>query len=180
MADSWQRLSSIPCGEYSIFSVRKDRSRSPRTGIEHDFFVIEAPDWVNVVPITEEGRLVCIRQFRHGAREVGLELPGGLVDVGETAGQAALRELQEETGYTAPEVKPIGVMVPNSALHANHCHFFVAPGAAKGGRRHLDAAEDIDVVLVDPDAIPELIATGKINNGIMVAAFYYFELFRRG
>ena len=179
MASSWQRLSSTPCGEYAIFSVRRDRSRSPRTGAEHNFFVIEAPDWVNVVPITRDGRIVCVRQFRHRAREIALELPGGIVDAGEHAGQAALREMQEETGFTAPHAIPVGVMVPNSALHANRCHIFVAPNATAGGVQRLDSAEDIEVVFVEPDDIPGMITSGVINNGIMVAAFYYFELYRR-
>ncbi len=180
MANSWQRLSSTPCGEYSIFNVRRDRSRSPRTGVEHDFFVIEAPDWVNVAPLTCDGRLVCVRQFRHGVRQFSLELPGGLVDAGETAAQAALREMREETGYAAPQVIPIGAMVPNSALQANRCHFFVAPNATANGVQQLDTAEDIEIVLIDPDDIPKMITSGVINNGIMIAAFYYYELYRRG
>ena len=179
MVSSWDRLESESCGHFAIFSVRRDRNRSPRSGCIHNFYVIEAPDWVNIVPVTPDGRLVCVRQYRHGAREVALELPGGLVDTGETAAEAALREMREETGYTSGQAIPIGTMIPNSAIHENRCHLFVAPGASPSAEQCLDSAEDIEVVLLDPDEIPRLIANGTINNGIMVAAFHYFALYRQ-
>ncbi len=180
MTSSWDRVGSRQRGQYSIFSVRHDRSRSPRTGNIHDFYVIEAPDWVNVIPVTPHGKLVCLRQYRHGSRSISLEVPGGLIDADETPEEAALREMREETGYRADQATRIGRMSPNSALFGNLCHFFVALDVLPDGDQRLDSAEDIEVVLIDPGEVPGLILDGTIDNGIMVAAFHYFELYLRG
>ena len=86
-------------------------------------------DWVTVVPITAAGRVVMIRQYRHGTGEIGLEIPGGVIDPGEEPLAAARRELREETGYGASELASIGQVAPNPALQDNRCYSFVARGA---------------------------------------------------
>ena len=110
----WTTLESEPIQDCRVFSVRRIRTRSPRTGDAHDFFAIDSSDWVNVVPITPDGRVVMVRQYRHGAGELTLETPGGLVDPGETPAAAAARELLEETGYAADEIVSLGAVSPES------------------------------------------------------------------
>ena len=88
-----------------VFAVSRDMARSPLTGEIHPFFRIDAGEWVNVVPITTENELVLVRQYRHGSQEITLEIPGGIIDPGETPAQAAARELLEETGYRAEGVE---------------------------------------------------------------------------
>src|SRR5665811_1421089 len=99
----WHRTRSEVESDLRVFRVRRDAAISPRTGEERDFVVLESSDLVGVVALTEEGRLVLVRQFRHGLREVTLELPGGLIDAGTTPEEAARAELREETGYGGGE-----------------------------------------------------------------------------
>ena len=179
MIRRWEHLSQEHRGDFAVFAVREDRSRSPRTGLVHPFYVIESANWVNCLPITNDGKLVCIRQYRHGSRTVALEIPGGLIDEGEAPATAALRELREETGYTAQEIVHLGTMRPNPAIMNNMCHFYLGRQASRCHDQQLDVAEDIEVVLIDLDDIPRLIATGDLDHGISLAGLYYLDLHLR-
>ena len=130
---AWKRESSEQLADCRVFTVRRDLSADPRSGRTHDFYVIEAPDWINIIPLTEDGRVVLIEQYRHGTREVSLEIPGGMVDAGESPRDAAARELSEETGYEAGEVLLLGKTRPNPAIQDNWIHTFVARGVERRG-----------------------------------------------
>lgn len=183
MIEPWETLGSTPQGEYAVFDVRADRARSPQTGREHTFYIIEAGDWVNIIPLTPSGEVVCVRQYRHGTGEVTLEVPGGMVDPGDASPAAAgRREMIEETGYDSGEIIPLGAVAPNPAVQTNRCHTFLALGArpkrtpdgAAAGQA-LDGAEEIDVVHIDPADAPALIASGRITHALVVVAFYLFD-----
>src|SRR5512146_2977972 len=104
----WHEVERVEVHRGRIFTVRRDRLRSPVTGRDHAFDIVDAPDWVNVVAVTGEGRVLLIRQYRAGIRELTIEVPGGTVDPGETPIEAARRELLEETGYTSEDWTAIG------------------------------------------------------------------------
>jgi 8-oxo-dGTP pyrophosphatase MutT (NUDIX family) len=173
MVERWEKISGKLLADHRILRVRQDRSRSPRTGAEHDFIVLEMANWINIVPVTEEGRVVMIRQYRHGTGEVGLEIPGGVIDAGEDPLIAARRELREETGYVAEEIAAIGQVAPNPAIQDNRCYSFLAQGAYREGGQELDAGEDIEVVEIEQREIPQLIETGEINHGLVVVALRF-------
>lgn len=175
MVDRWERISSAVRGDYRVFRVREDRTISPVSGEEFSFFVVEANDWMNVIPITRDGRIVCVHQYRHGTEEVSLEIPGGVIDDGESPLEAAHRELLEETGYEAETIEQIGVVAPNPAIQNNRCYTFLARNVREVRKPRLDAMEDIAVELVDPADVPGLIAAGMINHGLVVGAFYFWE-----
>lgn len=168
----WVVLSTRYDADYRVFRLRADRAVSPRTGEAHDFFVFESPDWVNVIPVTEKDEVVMIRQYRHGLREVTLEIPGGLVEAGDRPEDAARRELLEETGYRAGEWRSLGWIHPNPAIQNNRCFTFLARRASPADVQRLDDEEDIGVLRVPLSSIPSLIREGRITHSLIIAAFY--------
>jgi 8-oxo-dGTP pyrophosphatase MutT (NUDIX family) len=180
MVETWRKLASQLLGDYRVFRLRQDVSRSPVTGRDHTFFVLETGDWVNVIPVTPEGKVILIRQYRHGTEEVTLEIPGGMVDAEDTSpAVSAERELMEETGYAAEAIIPIGRVAPNPAILNNCCHSFLAVNARPVGPTRFDGAEDITFELADTADIPHLITSGQISHALVIAAFYFYEQYRR-
>ena len=179
MDDSWECTEAKSRGAFKIFDLQELVCLSPRTRQPHSFYVLDALDWVNVIPVTRDRKIVCIRQWRPGTRQVELEVPGGLVDAGESPIEAAAREMREESGYTANALTHLGTMAPNPAILTNQCHFFAAFNACLSHTQELDAGEAISVALVDQDEVPTLIRTGVIRSGIIVAALCYFMMFQQ-
>jgi len=176
----WTLISSNRDKSYRIFDLRTDRACSPRTGQAHDFFVIESSPWVNIIPLTPDNDVVMVRQYRHGTREVTLELPGGLVERADSPASAALRELQEETGYGAAAVISLGAVHPNPAIQNNRCYSFLAENVYSTGIQKQDDQEDIAIVLEPLAEIPRLIRTGVITHALVIAAFYRYYMEYRG
>ena len=175
----WQRLDSEKLTQNRIFGVRKNTSRSPRTGQRHDFFVLETGDWVNIVPLTSAGEVVLIRQFRHGVEDFTLEIPGGMLDPEDPSpGDGALREMREETGYDSARVEPLGIAHPNPAIQGNRCHMFVAHDCTLRGATNFDTTEETEVLLAPLSSIPDLIQSGKISHALVLCAFHYLSLQR--
>lgn len=176
---AWSRQSSEPLADCRVFRVRRDRSADPRDGREHDFFVIESPDWINIIPLTDAGEVVLIEQYRHGADEISLEIPGGMVDDGESPREAAARELLEETGYAATELIGLGKTRPNPAIQDNWIHTYLARGVEFRHEPVFAGTEHTVVRLVPLEHIPSLIADGTINHALVVVGFYRFGLWQK-
>jgi ADP-ribose pyrophosphatase len=176
MIKPWPSIHSKPAQSFRVFSVRSDTVISPRTGFEHDFYISESRDWINIIPLTADHQVAMIRQYRHGSREVTLEIPGGLVEPGDTPEKAASRELLEETGYQAEEWIKIGEVNPNPALFSNRCHTFLARKIEKVHEPTPDQTEDIEVILIPLSDIPELIQKGEIDHAMVITAFYWYSL----
>lgn len=176
----WERLASEIVYTCRVFSLRKDRNRSPRDGRMHDFYVLESPDWVNIIPVTSDQQVVMIRQYRHGIDQITLEIPGGTIDLHDPSPlHAARREMQEETGFDSEDIVPLGLVHPNPAIQGNRCHTFLARGAVKRFDPHFDTTEEAEVTLVPLSDIPALIRQGAISHALVVVAFYWHDLFSR-
>lgn len=169
----WELLGSRLDKDYRVFQIEISEARSPRTNQVSEFYTISTRDWVNIIPITENNEVVMIRQYRHGSREITLEIPGGLVD-DEGPEQAAVRELLEETGYAGEKVTHLGATNPNPAIFNNLCHTYLVEKARKVQGKNLDADEDIEVLLVPLADIPGLLEKGAINHALVVIAFHFY------
>jgi ADP-ribose pyrophosphatase len=172
----WKRLRRGEERDLTILRVREDVFGDPRDGSEHPRVVISAPDWVNVVPLTADGRAILIRQFRIGIEANTLEIPGGMVEPGEDPEAAAARELLEETGFRAGEMVRLGAVHPNPALQSNLCHSYLALGCERVHGGAQDAGEDIEVVLVAASALQRMVRQGEITHALVVTAVYFAEL----
>jgi 8-oxo-dGTP pyrophosphatase MutT (NUDIX family) len=179
MVKPWNHLDSQPLGDYAVFRLRRDRNQSADGAKTGDFYVLEAPAWINVIPVTRDGEVVLIRQYRHGTREITLEIPGGMTDPEDASpAAAARRELREETGYDCEALIQLGALTPNPAIQDNHIYTFLAAGAFRDGPQELHGNEEIDLELHDLSEIPELVRTGRIDHALVVAAFYLLSAFR--
>ena len=179
MAGNWTRLQRQLVGDYSFFRVRKDTNQSPRTQKEHDFFILELSEWINIIPVTPAGKVVLIWQYRHGIERVGLEIPGGVMESSDASpALAARRELSEETGYDTEIIIELGQVAPNPALQNNRCHSFLALGVRPLGVQELDDAEDIRVEEFELGEVPALIRAGRIHHSLVIFAFYLLDQYR--
>jgi len=181
MIKPWKKIGSKPIGDFRIFKLRSDISVSPRTGKEHDFFVLDTPNWVNVIALTPDRQLVMIEQFRHGSSTVELEIPGGMMDP-EDAGPvaAAVRELREETGYEGENPRLLGSIWSNPAILTNKTFTVLIENCRLKHGMEWDHGEDLETRLMPVGEIPKLVADEKIGHPLVVVALYHFELWQRG
>ena len=170
----WKLVSSKIDSSYSIFNLRTDRAVSPRTQKTHDFYILESLDWVNVIPITIENDVVLIRQYRHGIRDITLEIPGGIIEKKDSPENAALRELKEETGYSTSDIIQLSSVYANPAFLDNRCYTFLAKDVSPVSEQDQDEKEDIEIVLKPLEDIPRLIREGEISHSLILVAFYRF------
>ena len=160
------------CG---IFDLHRVRFEPPEGGSPHDFYVLDAPDWINVVAVTEADEFVLVRQYRHGTREFTVEVPGGMVDEGETPLDSAKRELLEESGYVAERWTSIGVVEPNPAIQGNRCHTFLAEGARRVADPDPQGTEEFEVFLRPAAEAHAMVGDGTITHSLVVCAFHAWE-----
>jgi ADP-ribose pyrophosphatase len=180
MLKPWQFLAQSLVTETRIFRLFAERWRSPRTGEEHVFTNVDSVDWVNVVALDTEGRMLLIRQFRFGTRAFTLEVPGGMCDPGEDPRVTAVRELREETGYSGTSVVDLGYIYPNPAIFNNRAHMFLVEGCTPTADLKLDAGEDIEVAPTPVDEVFSMLHSGEIDHALVAVALQRFDLYKRG
>lgn len=172
MDKKWRVLESSEIFKNPFLRFRSDRCELPDGRIMPDYYVLEFTNWVNVIPVTEDGKIVLIKQYRHATGEVCLEIPGGSIDPGEESKGAGLRELEEETGYVPDDIRLIGKHAPNPALQTNYMYTYIALGCRKMKEPHLDPFEDIEVVTKTVPETLQLVFNGKITHSIILASLF--------
>lgn len=177
----WPTVREEILGRFRLFNLLEATRRSPSTGMEHRFMRLQAPDWVNIVPITHDGMLVLVEQYRHGVDAATVEIPGGMVDPGEDPATAAARELEEETGYRPRTLHLLGYVEPNPAFLTNRCWTYLALECSLDGTPRPDPSEEISLRLVPPSSFTGLIDDGTIRHSLVIAAHdHLLRAIRRG
>ena len=172
----WEHLSTERLVRFKVFDVLRCQRRSPRTGAEIGMFTIQTLDWVHVVALDDEGRLILVRQYRHGPCTFSIELPGGAISKGEDPARAAERELLEETGYAAGRLRPLGSVNPNPAIFGNRCFTYLASGCRRVAEPELDRGEDLEVIVADRALVDAWIRDGSIDHALVLAGLCLHDL----
>ena len=174
MKGKWKSL----CSEYIIkrpwLTARRDKIELPDGRIIPEFYVLEYPEWVNVIAITTDGRFVMERQYRYAADSTNYEIPCGVMEQGETPLEAAMRELKEETGYGGGQWRELMFISANPTSMTNMTHCFVATGVEKVSDQHLDATEELEVHLLSQDEVQALLRNNEMIQSLMIAPLLRF------
>ena len=170
----WKTISSEYLFNDRWFKVRKEVCETPGGKIVDPYYVYEFATWVGAVPVTEEGKILMIRQYRHALGETCIEIPGGCVDSTDKDVEAAIaRELLEETGYSFSSFEYLGKISPNPSTNTNLLHMFLAKGGKKVAEQQLDENEEIEIVLLTIKELKQLLRENKIVQSMHVSCIMY-------
>jgi ADP-ribose pyrophosphatase len=170
---TWKKLSSHYLHKGPWATLRSDKCEMPNGHIVEDYYVLEYNNWVNAVAITDDNQILMVHQYRHAAGIVSLEIPGGVIDDGETAAQAIRRELLEETGYQFDDFEQLCVIYANPSTANNHTTCYLARGGKKVQEQHLDLQEDLVVETFTIAEVKQLLADNKIAQSLHCTGLFY-------
>jgi len=171
--EKWKVLDSKYIIQRPWATLRIDRLEMPSGHIKEEYYVLEYPTWVNMIGITEDNQILFVRQYRHGAQTIMVELPAGVVEEGEDPEVAARRELLEETGYAFDDCEYVCELFANPATSGNLTYTYLLKGGKKVQEQELDDSEDIEVVLMDIEEAKQFIFDNKIGQALHSSALFY-------
>ncbi len=171
---SWTRGTTRVLAKTRILELHGVQFSNPARGTTSEFTVIHAPDWVNVVATTPDRQMVLVRQFRYGINAPSLEIPGGIIEAGETPMHAGIRELREETGFVGNHSRFLGRIHPNPAIQDNACHLIWVENAMNHGELAWDEHEDMEIVTLPIDEVYALAHAGEITHSLVLNGLLLF------
>lgn len=174
MKGKWKSLYSEYIIKRPWLTARRDKIELPDGRIIPEFYVLEYPEWVNVIAITTDGKFVMERQYRYAADSTNYEIPCGVMEQGETPLEAAMRELKEETGYGGGQWRELMCISANPTSMTNMTHCFVATGVEKVSDQHMDATEELEVHLLSRDEVLALLRNNEMIQSLMIAPLLRF------
>lgn len=169
----WDTLSSEYISDHIYFTARRDRCRRQDGVIVDPYFVVELPTSATAMAITDEGKVLMTRQYRHPIGQVLLETPGGFIDPGEDFATGMRRELMEETGFSFPKVEYLGRVAANPGVLSGFTELFLATGGVKTGVQHLDHNEEIEVVQLPVEEVMRMVLNNEIVQSLHVNCILY-------
>jgi ADP-ribose pyrophosphatase len=169
----WKRLSSHYIHKGAWATLRSDRCEMPDGRIVEDYYVLEYPNWVNAVALTEDNSILMVYQYRHAAGIVSLEIPGGVIEPGESAEEGLRRELLEETGYQFDNFELLCTVYANPSTANNQTLCYLARGGKKVQEQHFDEHEDLIVETFSIDEVRQLLADNKIAQSLHCTGLFY-------
>jgi ADP-ribose pyrophosphatase len=169
----WKMLSSEYINKHIFFTARKDVCQREDGTIIDPYYVVELPTTVTALPITEDGKIVLVKQYRYPIDEIIIETPGGFIDAGEDFVTGMKRELMEETGYAFTNIEPVGRVAANPGLLNNFTELFLATGGKKVSRQKLDHNEEIEIALVTMEELIDLLMTRQIKQSLHVNCIFF-------
>lgn len=172
----WEKLSTTYLIQKPWATLRVDSCKMPDGTVIPDYYVLEYPEWVNAVALTEDGKFILIRQYRHAANEVILELPGGCVEKGENPELACRRELLEETGYEFDSLELVSTLFANPATANNKTYCYLARGGKLTSDQKLDRGEEIQVELYSNAELKEILHQNKLPHALHASGVFYAML----
>jgi 8-oxo-dGTP pyrophosphatase MutT (NUDIX family) len=175
----WKTISRRTIAKNPFLTIEEHSREEDVSGKQGDFIIVQAPNWGNIVALTEEGAIVLVEQFRHGSETIELEVPGGVIGESEDPGEAVLRELTEETGYErTPESEfiKLGEITPNPAFIDNTCFMYLVTNVRLSGETSFDEHENIRVRLVPREAVDALVKSGEIRHALTAVSLYFLRL----
>jgi ADP-ribose pyrophosphatase len=172
----WRLGARLPGHDYRVFTTAFVEATNPRTGSPKRFSLIESVNWINVIALTTDHRVVLVRQYRAGSNSVCLEIPGGMIDGDEEPLAAGARELVEETGYTGGTWELIGDVSPNPAIQTNRLYTVLARDVVLTKELDLDDGEHIAVETATLAEVQAKLVSGEIDHALVVAAFGHLAL----
>lgn len=170
---AWHKLGTEVIHQDRWIHLRADTCRTPRGAVITPYYVLDYPDWVNALCLTTEGKVVLIEIYRHGIERSILELPGGIVEVGEDPEQTVRRELLEETGYVFAEAHHLHRISPNPSNHSNYCFGYLLLGGQLTSEPKPEAAESIRTVILELQEVERLLETNQIVQAMHCVTLMY-------
>jgi len=169
----WQKLSSRYLVKEKWATLRVDTCRLQNGTVKDDYYVLEYPEWANAVALTKDNKIIMVRQYRHAADIISLEIPGGVIEPGENPETGVKRELLEETGYSFETCELIATLYPNPATSDNRTFTYLLTGGVKTNEQDLDEHEILNVEEYTIEEVKQLLVENKIDQALHTAALFY-------